>query len=77
MTYEYQDWYQRLAPKERQKMSCPVCKALLGYRDKNQPFMEHCEECKATFTWKCDDSIPIAHLDCAKKSKRCTCGRCG
>lgn len=73
----YEEWfYNKLDPKDSQLMNCPVCKARLGYRQNGHPFMEHCEECKATFTWKMDNDLPKAKLDSLRKGKRCDCGRC-
>jgi hypothetical protein len=77
MAYEYGDWYQTQKFNTREQVRCPVCKSDLGYRNKDQSFMEHCEDCKATYTWKLDDKLPTAVLDSAKKkSKHCDCGRC-
>lgn len=76
MTYEYQDYYQRLLPKEREQVRCPVCKSLLGYRYKGDPFMDHCDECRATYTWEPNIKLPSALLDVIKNSKICTCASC-
>jgi hypothetical protein len=78
MAYEYQDWYQKLPKYEtREQVKCPVCKSILGYRNIGESFMEHCEECKATFTWKLADKVPSVLMDSdKKKSKKCTCNNC-
>jgi hypothetical protein len=78
MAYEYQDWYNKIPKYEtREQVKCPVCKSVLGYRSHGESFMEHCDDCKATYTWKLDDTTPTVSLDCyKKKSKRCGCGRC-
>ena len=77
MAYDYQDYYQKMAKYQtREQVKCPVCKGVLGYRNQSESFMEHCDECKATFTWKVDDKTPSAILDSNKKSKRCDCGSC-
>jgi hypothetical protein len=73
----YEDWFQKMESKQQELMKCPVCKAKLGYREKGHPFMEHCEECKTTFTWKMDEEPPKARLDSVKRLKGCDCGRCG
>jgi ribosomal protein L37AE/L43A len=76
VTYEYQDYYQRLMPKEREQVRCPVCKSLLGYRYPKQPFVEYCDDCRATYTWEPDTTLPRALLDVIKKSKQCGCSGC-
>jgi len=79
MYEEYRNFYDSLAPTPKTPVNCPVCKTLLGYRlYKDEVYSEHCEDCKATFTWIKQDELPKAKLDCdkIKKSKQCDCGRC-
>lgn len=77
MAYEYGDWFNVQKLETREQVKCPVCKSVLGYRNKGQSFMEHCDECKVIFTWKTADKLPTAILDdTKKKSKKCGCGRC-
>lgn len=42
---------------------CPVCKAILGKRNCDIIFIAHCEECRATFTWRPLGTIPNVTLD--------------
>lgn len=59
----------------KESLWCPVCRVLLGTRDKNDTFMSHCDECKATFIWSPKAKKPTAQLD-GKKSKVCKCSSC-
>lgn len=52
---------------------CPVCRAILGQRDRSEIFSAHCVECRATFYFKPWAHTPSAVLDSAKKFK----GYCG
>lgn len=42
---------------------CPVCKTILGKRNCDIIFMAHCEECRATFTWRPLEKEPTVILD--------------
>jgi hypothetical protein len=57
----------------KEKMRCPVCKALLGERFKDEVFFGHCDECKASFFWEYKQKVPRATLDKCKQ-KKCGCG---
>jgi len=72
-------WYEMHDPKIPPiKMYCPVCQkeSFLGKREKNQLFIEHCDDCKATYTWQPNEELPTALLDSIKKHKYCGCGNC-
>jgi uncharacterized protein YbaR (Trm112 family) len=58
---------------------CPVCKAIIDYRYKNEPASAYCNECKTTFVYVADNEIPVmARPDASiKKKTSCGCGRCG
>lgn len=53
---------------------CPVCKAILGQRDKAAIFKAHCVECRAVFLWKPRADRPVAVLDADIKKERRYCG---
>lgn len=59
----------------KERLFCPVCNTHLGDRFKDELFVGHCAECKASFIWKMKVSKPEARLD-PPPSKRCTCGNC-
>lgn len=52
---------------------CPVCRGILGKRDKTVIFKAHCPECRATFWWKSWADKPSVVLDSYKPNK----GYCG
>lgn len=59
----------------KERLKCPVCKAVLGERMKDEIFFGHCEECKASFFWAYKSKVPVATLDShIKKQVRCGCG---
>lgn len=60
----------------KERLACPVCKAKLGERFKDEIFSAHCDECKATFVWHPRLKKPKSILD-AHKSINCDCGLCG
>jgi len=72
-------WYEVNEPKvPLVKVYCPVCKkdGLLGRREKNCLFMEHCDDCKAIYTWQPHEDIPTVILDSTLRHKHCGCGGC-
>jgi hypothetical protein len=72
-------WYEMEDPNHPLiKMYCPVCRkdCYLGKRAKDELFIEHCDECKATYTWAPNEENPSSQLDVTKKSKKCDCGNC-
>lgn len=72
--FMYEDWFQKI-PKKMEIVKCPVCSVKLGTREPNRPFMEHCEECKATYTWNVDNPKPSVKMD-VKPIKGCECQNC-
>lgn len=56
---------------------CPVCKAILGKRDKSTIFIAHCEECRATFTWRMSETKPTVMMDKDVKKHRRYCDKDG
>lgn len=61
---------------KHERLFCPVCDAHLGDRAKNELFMGHCDECKASFIWKPNAKKPESSLD-KDKPKVCGCKNCG
>ncbi len=59
----------------KDKVSCPVCKSYLGDRYRDEIFVGHCKECRATFTYKPKKTVPTALLDKDRK-EGCGCGTC-
>lgn len=49
---------------------CPVCRALLGQRDKTTVFQAHCAECRATYYWKPWSERPSVIMDSVKPPQR-------
>jgi hypothetical protein len=61
--------------KQTTPVKCPVCRKSLGRRVIDELYKEHCEDCKATYTFYPNVEVPTAELDC-KEVKKCGCGRC-
>lgn len=53
----------RSKDRDEETIQCPVCRAILGKRDKTTIFMAHCEECRATFTWRSGETKPTVVMD--------------
>lgn len=60
-----------------QTTQCPVCRAILGKRDKDIIFMAHCEECRATFTWRPGEDKPTGVMNKDIKKVRHYCDKNG
>jgi uncharacterized protein YbaR (Trm112 family) len=72
-------WYEVNEPKTPLiRMYCPVCKheSLLGKRERNHLFFEHCNDCKAVYTWQPNEDTPSVLLDSDIRHKHCGCDRC-
>ena len=54
---------------------CPVCKVLLGVRDSTESVTYHCEECKASFTFFPNMTVPSVKMD-REVFKTCKCPAC-
>lgn len=59
--------------RESEVAQCPVCRGILGTRDKTAIYKAHCVECRATFYWKPWADKPSVIMDSYKPHK----GYCG
>ncbi len=57
-------------------VSCPICKEVLGKRNKNECHIVECSECNQLWMWKAKSkkATPIVKQ---KEIAKCGCGRCG
>ncbi len=58
------------------KSICPVCKDLLGWREKDSLADFYCKECEATYFWHPGEKKPTNDKG-SKKPVKCGCGGCG
>lgn len=72
----YEEWFQKLESLNRNLVKCPVCSSKLGYRTGSNAFVEHCDECKATYVFNIGCDKPSVRMDSCLKCKKCDCGRC-
>lgn len=72
----YEEWFRKLESLSKNLVKCPVCKSRLGYRNNQNIFVEHCDDCKATYTYNPGKNRPTVIMDNCSKGKHCDCGRC-
>lgn len=70
-------WNKHYPHDETEPAKCPVCRTILGTRDKNIIFKAHCVECRATFRWQRGDERPSVVMDRDAERRRCGCLGCG
>jgi len=56
-------------------VNCPVCRSMLGRRDKEDAVSFHCEDCKAVYTFYPGISKPLSKLD-KDIAQTCPCPGC-